>query len=50
MNNSRSEQSPKPVCQHQPGDVWADGCCTSRATNSENTIVNTNESQDVAQK
>lgn len=21
---------PEVVCNHKPGDVWADGCCTSK--------------------
>ncbi|MEM9806706.1 MAG: hypothetical protein AAF959_15650 [Cyanobacteria bacterium P01_D01_bin.56] len=31
IDNSHNTPS-KPTCQHKPGDVWADGCCTSRNT------------------
>lgn len=31
MDNNQTDTSAKVVCQHKPGDVWADGCCTSRS-------------------
>lgn len=31
VNHIQELKSAEPViCQHKPGDVWADGCCTSR--------------------
>lgn len=31
VNHIQELNSAEPViCQHKPGEVWADGCCTSR--------------------
>jgi hypothetical protein len=40
------------ICNHKPGDVWADGCCTSqktkKATTEDEGGVDTLASSDVA--
>ncbi|MBT9312942.1 hypothetical protein [Leptothoe kymatousa] len=30
--NTNNNPTPQPTCQHKPGDVWEEGCCTSRQT------------------
>jgi hypothetical protein len=45
-------KEPEVVCNHKPGDVWADGCCTSqknkKATTEDEGSVDTLASSDVA--
>ena len=43
---TNTTNEPEVVCNHKPGDVWADGCCTSKKN--EQTVTETDSAADTS--